>query len=72
MKRRDHRVKRKRKNGAALDMRHYHLLTSGLTRSLAVPSISLLNTIDPILRTPLGGVFENAVLLNLLQGGFGI
>jgi predicted AAA+ superfamily ATPase len=28
----------------------------------------LLNTIDPILRTPLGGVFENAVLLNLLQG----
>ena len=28
----------------------------------------MLNTIDPILRTPLGGVFENAVLLNLLQG----
>jgi predicted AAA+ superfamily ATPase len=37
-------------------------------RSLAVPSISLLHTLDPGLRTPLGGLFENAVLLGLLEG----
>ncbi|MEN8254914.1 MAG: AAA family ATPase [Verrucomicrobiota bacterium] len=37
-------------------------------RSMAVPSISLLRTLDPQLRTPLGGLFENAVLLNLLEG----
>ena len=37
-------------------------------RSLAVPSVSLLNTLDPPLRTPLGGLFENAVLLSLLEG----
>ncbi len=36
---------------------------------LSAPSISILNTIDPALRTPLGGLFENAVLLNLLEGG---
>lgn len=38
-------------------------------RALAAPTISILNTIDPALRTPLGGLFENAVLLNLLEGG---
>lgn len=37
-------------------------------RTLAAPSISILDTIDPMLRTPLGGVFENAVLINLLNG----
>jgi len=37
-------------------------------RSLAAPSISIVETIDPVLRTPLGGLFENAVLLNLLAG----
>lgn len=37
-------------------------------RSLVVPSISILNTINPALRTPLGGLFENAVLLNLIMG----
>lgn len=36
-------------------------------RSMAVPSISLLKTIDPALRTPLGGLLENAVLLSLLE-----
>ncbi|MCP4681403.1 MAG: AAA family ATPase [Desulfobacterales bacterium] len=36
-------------------------------RSLAVPSISILNTVDPLLRTPLGGLFENAVLLSLVK-----
>ena len=39
-----------------------------LRRSLAVPQISILETIDPVLRTPLGGVFENFVLLSLVQG----
>ncbi|UCH94716.1 MAG: AAA family ATPase [Candidatus Aminicenantes bacterium] len=37
-------------------------------RSLAVPSVSILETIDPLLRIPLGGLFENAVLLNLVKG----
>lgn len=38
-------------------------------RSVAVPSVSLLKTLDPPLRTPLGGLFENAVLLSLMEGG---
>lgn len=38
-------------------------------RSLAAPSLSILSTLDEKLRTPLGGLFENAVLLNLLEGG---
>ena len=38
-------------------------------RVLTAPTISILDTIDPALRTPLGGLFENAVLLNLLEGG---
>lgn len=37
-------------------------------RSLAVPSVSILDTIDPLMRIPLGGLFENAVLLNLMAG----
>jgi predicted AAA+ superfamily ATPase len=37
-------------------------------RSLAMPSMSLLGTLDPALRTPLGGLFENSVLLGLLEG----
>lgn len=37
-------------------------------RSVAVPSVSILETIDPALRIPLGGLFENAVLLNLVKG----
>jgi predicted AAA+ superfamily ATPase len=36
--------------------------------SMAVPSVSILDTIDPILSIPLGGLFENAVLLNLVKG----
>lgn len=38
-------------------------------RILAAPTISILETIDPALGTSLGGLFENAVLLNLLEGG---
>ncbi|MGR3318269.1 MAG: ATP-binding protein [Candidatus Anammoxibacter sp.] len=37
-------------------------------RSLAVPHISIIETIENALRTPLGGLFENAVLLNLVNG----
>lgn len=37
-------------------------------RSLAIPPISILDTIDPFLRIPLGGLFENALLINLLAG----
>lgn len=37
-------------------------------RSLIIPEISIIDTVSPILRTPLGGMFENAVLLGLLAG----
>jgi len=37
-------------------------------RSLAVPSVSILETLNQVLRIPLGGLFENAVLLNLVKG----
>jgi len=37
-------------------------------RSMAVPAISLLRTLEASQRAPLGGLFENAVLLNLLEG----
>ncbi len=39
-----------------------------LYRTLAAPAISMINTIDPVQRPPLGGLFENAVLINLLSG----
>jgi len=37
-------------------------------RSMVIPSLSLLRSLEPALRTPLGGLFENAVLLSLLEG----
>jgi len=37
-------------------------------RAVAAPPISLLTTIDPLLRTSLGGLIENAVLIQLLSG----
>ena len=37
-------------------------------RNTVIPEISIMDTINPILRTPLGGIFENAVLLGLLEG----
>lgn len=37
-------------------------------RAVAAPPISLLNTVDPLLRTSLGGLIENAVLIQLLSG----
>ena len=41
---------------------------ANLFRTVATPPISLLHTVAPLLRTPLGGLFENAVLLHLLNG----
>lgn len=37
-------------------------------RSVPVPKISIINNVDSALRTSLGGLFENAVLLSLLEG----
>ncbi len=38
-----------------------------LLRDTAIPNISVIHTTDEMLRTPLGGLIENAVLLELLQ-----
>lgn len=37
-------------------------------RESSIPRISILNTLDEQLRTPLGGLLENAVFLSLIQG----
>ena len=37
-------------------------------RAVSAPPISVLNTLDPLLRTSLGGLIENAVLIQLLSG----
>ena len=55
---------------AFLPKRYLHdLSVINRKRVLTAPTISILDTIDPALRTPLGGLFENALLLNLLEGG---
>lgn len=52
-----------------LPKRYLHDIgVANMLRSLAVPQISLIDTIDPVLRTPLGGLFENAVLISMLNG----
>lgn len=57
------------KGGDFLPKRYLHDIgIVNRRRSLAVPSISLVDTLDPVLRTPLGGLFENALLINLLSG----
>jgi predicted AAA+ superfamily ATPase len=40
-------------------------------REVAIPRISALKTLSEKLRTPLGGLIENAVLLQLLEGSGG-
>lgn len=56
-------------HSAFLPKRYLHDLgVIHLMRSVSVPRISIINTLDPKLRTPLGGLFENSVLLNLLEG----
>jgi uncharacterized protein len=43
-----------------------------LVRDTAIPQISVIHTVDERLRTPLGGLIENAVLLQLREGSGGI
>lgn len=43
-----------------------------LVRQSAIPAISIIHTVDERLRTPLGGLIENAVLLQLLEGSGGL
>ncbi len=38
-----------------------------LVRESAIPTISIIHTLDERLRNPLGGLMENAILLQLLQ-----
>ncbi len=57
------------KGGAFLPKRYLHDIgVVNRRRSSAVPSISILETLDPLLRTPLGGLFENSLLIQLLSG----
>jgi hypothetical protein len=57
------------KGGSYLPKRYLHDIgVVNRRRSMAAPSISLLNTLTPVLRTPLGGLFENALLIQLLAG----
>lgn len=52
-----------------LPKRYLHDLgVVNLLRAQPVPNLSILNSLAPLLRTPLGGLFENAVLINLLCG----
>ena len=46
----------------------YDLGVVNMLRSQPVPLMSILTNINPELRTPLGGLFENAALINLLHG----
>jgi predicted AAA+ superfamily ATPase len=43
-----------------------------LVRESAIPTISIVHTIDERLRTPLGGLIENVILLQLLEGTGGL
>jgi predicted AAA+ superfamily ATPase len=45
----------------------YDLGILSFLRMGALPEISLVKSIDPVLRTPLGGLVENAVLLQLMS-----
>ena len=57
------------KGGNFLPKRYLHDIgVVNRRRSLIVPAISMLNTLDSLLRTPLGGLFENSLLIQLLAG----
>ncbi len=45
----------------------YDLGIAQRVRNMPFPRLSLLDTADPALRTQLGGLFENAVLLNMMS-----
>lgn len=60
------------KGGVFLPKRYLHDIgVVNRRRSLPVPGISLLSTLDPLLRTPIGGLFENSLLIQLLAGESG-
>lgn len=46
----------------------YDLGVLKMLRETAIPKISAVRTIDEKLRSPLGGLIENAILLNMLEG----
>ena len=51
-----------------------YLYDSGIlrfVRDTAIPRISVIETLDEVLRTPLGGLVENSVLIDLLSVGGG-
>lgn len=57
------------KGGEFLPKRYLHDIgVLNMRRVQSIPPISLLETMDPILRTPLGALFENALLIQLLSG----
>ena len=48
-----------------------YLYDVGLAKALrqgVLPDLSVIDTADQVLRTPLGGVIENAIIINLLSG----
>ena len=46
----------------------YDLGVLRMFRELTIPKISAVNTLNEKLRIPLGGLIENAILLNMLEG----
>lgn len=46
----------------------YDLGILRIFREITIPKISAVNTLNEKLRTPLGGLIENAILLNMLEG----
>jgi len=49
----------------------YDLGILRLLREVAIPRISAIKTLSEKLRTPLGGLIENAVILNMMEGNGG-
>lgn len=50
----------------------YDLGVLRLVRETVLPKLSVIHTLDERLRTPIGGLIENAVLLQLLAGSGGL
>jgi hypothetical protein len=57
------------KGGGLLPKRYLHDLgVANRLRSFPAPEISIMETLDPLLRTPLGALFENSLMIQLLNG----
>ncbi len=73
-----HLILRSDQRGVGMEASHdylpkRYLFDTGLLRALreaAVPSIRVLETVDPAVRKSLGGVLENQVAVDLAGGGF--